>query len=88
MLVVAGIETYYGQSQALFGMSLQVGEGEVRQESPDADEVLEVRYLSLVEVRMRTGQVGQRRHVPTPLSAASAQLKPTGLSDPAAAMST
>jgi hypothetical protein len=66
----------------------QVGEGEVRQESPDADEVLEVRYLSLVEVRMRTGQVGQRRHVPTPLSAASAQPKPTGLSDPAAPMST
>lgn len=29
MLVVDGIETFYGASQALFGMSLQVGEGEV-----------------------------------------------------------
>ena len=29
MLEVAGIETYYGQSQALFGMSLEVSEGEV-----------------------------------------------------------
>ena len=29
MLEVAGIETYYGQSQALFGLSLEVGDGEV-----------------------------------------------------------
>ena len=29
MLEVAGIETYYGRSQALFGMSLEIGEGEV-----------------------------------------------------------
>ena len=29
MLEVAGIETYYGRSQALFGMSLEVGDGEV-----------------------------------------------------------
>jgi len=29
MLEVAGIDTYYGRSQALFGMSLEVGEGEV-----------------------------------------------------------
>ena len=29
MLEVAGIETYYGRSQALFDMSLEVGDGEV-----------------------------------------------------------
>ena len=29
MLEVAGIDTYYGRSQALFGMSLEIGEGEV-----------------------------------------------------------
>ena len=29
MLEVAAIETFYGRSQALFGMSLEVGEGEV-----------------------------------------------------------
>ena len=29
MLNVVGIETYYGESQALFGVSLQIGEGEV-----------------------------------------------------------
>ena len=29
MLEVAGIETYYGETQALFGVSLEVGQGEV-----------------------------------------------------------
>ena len=29
MLSVSGLETYYGQSQVLFGMELEVGEGEV-----------------------------------------------------------
>ena len=29
MLDIADIETYYGETQALFGSSLRVGEGEV-----------------------------------------------------------
>ena len=29
ILEVAGIDTYYGETQALFGVSLQVDEGEV-----------------------------------------------------------
>ena len=76
------------------GIEDEVGERQVGQEAPHADQILEMGDSDLVEVRMGPGQLGEGRHrpaAPRPLrvvSPAVVQPKPTGLCPPSAPMST